>query len=258
MKESAVSSHLRLVTASTLVAFGCVIGVGALALFPTAAKQPPVGNPAISDSGATPCKQQSWLRFDRSCLTRRDLPWIAGPGTANAPGADKPAVLSLTESPDVAASLQEVASQSSPPAASLDPLVLRASVRQDVATQTAAPQEQARTASVAGPQQSVAFAPQELVPQKTLQPGNTTAPNPLVQRSKPVIDAAARPLAQKKTAGPQRTAKRSRNEDLNGGQKQGDKLHAIPVTSYAADGTQRTVVIRPTSIQDAYYYSAPR
>jgi hypothetical protein len=32
----------------------------------------------------------------------------------------------------------------------------------------------------------------------------------------------------------------------------------IPVSSYAADGTQRTIVIRPTSIQDVYYYSAPR
>jgi hypothetical protein len=249
-----VSSHLRLVTATTLIAFGCVIGVGALALFPTAAKQPPVGNPAISDSGATPCKQQSWLPFDRSCLTRRDLPWIAGQGTANAPGdADKPPKLSLTESQDVATGPQEVASQSSQPAASLDPLVLRASVRQDVATQ-AAPQEAARPASVAGPQQSQAPASQELVPQKTLQPGNTTAPKPLVQSSKPAIEAEARPLAQKKAARQQRTAKRSTNEN----QKQGDKLHNIPVTSYAADGTQRTVMIRPTSIQDAYYYSAPR
>jgi hypothetical protein len=30
------------------------------------------------------------------------------------------------------------------------------------------------------------------------------------------------------------------------------------VSAYAADGTRRTIVIRPTSIQDVYYYSAPR
>jgi hypothetical protein len=38
----------------------------------------------------------------------------------------------------------------------------------------------------------------------------------------------------------------------------GETLPEIPVRSYAPDGTQRTIVIRPTNIQDSYYYSAPR
>jgi hypothetical protein len=38
----------------------------------------------------------------------------------------------------------------------------------------------------------------------------------------------------------------------------GDHLRDIPVSSYSADGTRRDIVIRPTSIQDVYYYSAPR
>jgi hypothetical protein len=38
--------------------------------------------------------------------------------------------------------------------------------------------------------------------------------------------------------------------------KFGDNLQDIPVNSYAADGTPKRIVIRPTSIQDVYYYSS--
>ena len=48
------------------------------------------------------------------------------------------------------------------------------------------------------------------------------------------------------------------NEALNAVRRFQDNLRDIPVSSYAADGTRRTIVIRPTSIQDVYYYSAPR
>jgi hypothetical protein len=52
-----------------------------------------------------------------------------------------------------------------------------------------------------------------------------------------------------------RRAKRPTNEALNTIRKFGDNLHDTPVTAYAADGTPRRVVIRPTSIQGVYYYS---
>ena len=55
-----------------------------------------------------------------------------------------------------------------------------------------------------------------------------------------------------------RAAKRPTGEALNAVRNFGDNLHDIPVSSYAADGTPRKIVIRPTSIQDVYYYSAPR
>jgi len=44
---------------------------------------------------------------------------------------------------------------------------------------------------------------------------------------------------------------------LNAVRKFDDALPEIPANSYA-DGTPRRIVIRPTSIQDVYYYSAPR
>ena len=64
--------------------------------------------------------------------------------------------------------------------------------------------------------------------------------------------------AQKKAFRPERTAKRPTNDALNAVRKFGDSPREIPATSYAADGTRRDIVIRPTSIQDVYYYSAPR
>ena len=77
---------------------------------------------------------------------------------------------------------------------------------------------------------------------------------------------AAKPAAEvqravvaKKPASEDRAAKqRPVTEALNAVRRFQDNLHDIPVSAYAADGTRRTIVIRPTSIQDVYYYSAPR
>jgi hypothetical protein len=65
------------------------------------------------------------------------------------------------------------------------------------------------------------------------------------------------PLA-KRVARGDRTAKRPTSEALNAVRKFDDARPEIPANSYAADGTPRRIVIRPTSIQDVYYYSAPR
>jgi hypothetical protein len=61
-----------------------------------------------------------------------------------------------------------------------------------------------------------------------------------------------------KTAARENRAAKPANEALNAVRRFQDNLRDIPVSSYAADGTPRTIVIRPTSIQDVYYYSAPR
>ena len=76
-----MSSHLRFITAASLIVFGGMIGVGAVALLPTAADRTLLASAASSDLPATPCKQ-SGLPFDRGCLTKRDLPWTAGRGAA--------------------------------------------------------------------------------------------------------------------------------------------------------------------------------
>jgi hypothetical protein len=62
----------------------------------------------------------------------------------------------------------------------------------------------------------------------------------------------------KRSNGRARDAKVPTNEALRAVRRFGDDLHDIPVSAYAADGTKRSIVIRPTSIQDVYYYSVPR
>ena len=77
--------------------------------------------------------------------------------------------------------------------------------------------------------------------------------------AKPATEAQPRAAAAKNPASEDRAAKqRGTTEALNAVRRFQDNLHDIPVSAYAADGTRRTIVIRPTSIQDVYYYSAPR
>jgi hypothetical protein len=62
---------------------------------------------------------------------------------------------------------------------------------------------------------------------------------------------------QTKSAKREPTGKRP-SEALRTVRRFGDDLEDIPVSAHDADGTRRTVVIHPTSMQDVYYYSVPR
>jgi hypothetical protein len=218
-------SHLRFVTAAVLIAFGSTIGIGALALLSSAVKGPLVAMMANSNSPATPCKQPTWLHFDRDCLSQRNTPWIAGREASDAvtvevaPAANDEREQLLTESQHTATVLQK--------SVPMEP----------------APQEPAQRSDITAP---VNEAPAQ-------RPAAEERPT-----AKPAIEAQSRLPALKKAARRDRTAKRPANEALNAVRKFGDTLHDIPVSAYAADGTRRRIVIRPTSIQDVYYYSAPR
>jgi hypothetical protein len=111
-------------------------------------------------------------------------------------------------------------------------------------------------------------APQEAAPGQPAEQRAVTAPvRPRSVRRAPAEDrhvaqspAAAQTRAplSKRVARGDRTVKRPTTEALNAVRKFDDALPEIPANSYAADGTPRRIVIRPTSIQDVYYYSAPR
>jgi hypothetical protein len=299
-----VSSHLRFITAASLIVFGGMIGVGAVALLPTAADRTLLASAASSDLPATPCKQ-SGLPFDRGCLTKRDLPWTAGRGAAvtseappdtdnaakppstegqrvaTAPQAEPPQPAVVQTSVPQASPAQVPGPQASvPQAAAPQPVVPQASTPQASTPQASTPQ--ALTPQALSPQAStppaaahpaVAALPQEPTPQASTPPKAvqrnlaTPAAKPPVQRPAAKERHAAKPAieenedtrpAQKKAFRPERTAKRPTNDALNAVRKFGDSPREIPATSYAADGTRRDIVIRPTSIQDVYYYSAPR
>jgi hypothetical protein len=100
------------------------------------------------------------------------------------------------------------------------------------------------------------------IPKAHTTPSRHAAPAaPQLHEKRRVAKPAAEPQtpasAPKKTAREDRGAKQT-DEALNAVRKFQDNLRDIPVSSYAGDGTRRMIMIRPTSIQDVYYYSAPR
>jgi hypothetical protein len=149
------------------------------------------------------------------------------------------------------------------------------SAAKDTAPHVAAPQvaaPQAAAPQVAAPQEAARQelatrqpAPQEVAPGQSVEQSEVTAPvrtrsvrrAPAEERHVTQSPAAAQtraPLARRVARG----VKRPTTEALNAVRKFEDPRPEIPANSYAADGTPRRIVIRPTSIQDVYYYSAPR
>jgi hypothetical protein len=151
----------------------------------------------------------------------------------------------------------------------------RDSVPRDVTPQEPTPQDPARNDTALETPAVQNVVPQKLAPQEAASQ-ESPAVRPVQQRevAAPVrATPAQRPAAEERhvaqpTTGAQprmpiakrparrdRTTKPPPNEALNAVRKFGDTLPEIPANSYAADGTPRKIVIRPTSIQDVYYYS---
>jgi hypothetical protein len=127
----------------------------------------------------------------------------------------------------------------------------------------AAPQQEA--SAPAAPEE-----PQHTTKRRSVTPSRHAAPAapPIAEKrraAKANVETQPRVSAAKTAAREDRGAKAGKeaankpaNEALNAVRRFQDNLRDIPVSSYAADGARRTIVIRPTSIQDVYYYSAPR
>lgn len=253
-------SNLRFVASASLVALASLVGV--LALFPDALEELVVASAETSDSPATACKQD-WLRFDPSCLSRRGMPWvatspesssIAGPSAAE----DVPAP-PLTENRPAATAPVEPVQQSEAAAPQRDtpapaPVAEEQHIAEPQSQATAPQQETSPPPAVVGERHIPKQRHQVMAPRRE--------PPPVAEgrrAAKPAAETQPRAAAAKKPASEARAAKqRPATEALNALRRFQDNLHDIPVSAYAADGTQRTIVIRPTSIQDVYYYSAPR
>jgi hypothetical protein len=266
--------------AASLVALASLVGV--LALFPDALEELVVASAETSDSPATGCKQD-WLRFDPSCLSRRGMPWIApSPDSSAIPSTGEDAsARPLTESSPAAAAPVEPVQQSEAAAPQQGtPAPVAEEQQSPTPTQRSEAAQQETPAPVAEEQhieeqrREAAAPPQEASPpppvaeerhipkqrREVAAPRRETPPVAEGRRAaKPAAEAQPRAAAPKKPASEDRAAKqRPVTEALNAVRRFQDNLHDIPVSAYAADGTRRTIVIRPTSIQDVYYYSAPR
>ena len=273
-------SNLRFVACASLVAVASLVGV--LALFPDALEEFLVANTEISDPPAAACQQQDWWQLDRNCLSRRGMPWAAASPDSNAVAvpsvAEGTPEQPLTENRSAATAPVETPQQNeatAPPVAQeRQPPTQRSEVaapQQDTpAPPPVAEERQISTqrSEVAAPQQDTP-APPPVAEERHIakQRSAVVAPQPETpppaaegrRAAKPAAEAQPRAAAAKKAAPGDRAAKqRSTNEALNAVRRFQDNLRDIPVSAYAADGTRRTIVIRPTSIQDVYYYSAPR
>ena len=273
-------SNLRFVACASLVAVASLVGV--LALFPDALEEFLVANTEISDPPAAACQQQDWWQLDRNCLSRRGMPWAAASPDSNAVAvpsvAEGTPEQPLTENRSAATAPVETPQQNeatAPPVAQeRQPPTQRSEVaapQQDTpAPPPVAEERQISTqrSEVAAPQQDTP-APPPVAEERHIakQRSAVVAPQPETpppaaegrRAAKPAAEAQPRAAAAKKAAPGDRAAKqRSTNEVLNAVRRFQDNLRDIPVSAYAANGTRRTIVIRPTSIQDVYYYSAPR
>jgi hypothetical protein len=274
-----------------------VIGVGVPVLL--VSERPLVAKADISDSPAAPCKQQAWLQFDRSCLSKRDLPWTIGRGVSNTstaeiraepdPAPEQP----VTESRHAAAAPSESVPQEAMSATPMSPApgswepVLRKSTPPDFVLRGLAPHEPASQE----PRSQEPVTGQTATPEAMTQEPAAQPPTPrrsrtvraaLAPRSAAVEQRGAKSSTDKSSTDKSSTdtqaslptakkpirsgriAKRSTNEALSIVRRFGDSPRDIPVSAYAGNGTRvggrpgPPLDIRPTSIQDVYYYSVPR
>jgi hypothetical protein len=262
VKETALYSNLRFVISASLV--GCAGLIAVLALLPATFEERLLASEEVS---ASPCKEH-WLQLDPNCLSRRGMPWVADAPAANsAPTAAESAPeQAVSETQASAGAAQGRAIEATAPSqdAPVPPVVAeeptRATQRSDI-TAPPAPQREASTPPVAT-EPPPPITAERHIPKQGSEPSRHAAPAaPQLQEKRHVARPAVEPQtpapAPKKTAREDRGARQT-DEALNAVRRFQDNLRDIPVSSYAGDGTRRTIVIRPTSIQDVYYYSAPR
>jgi hypothetical protein len=290
-EEMALYSHLRFVTAASLIAFGGIIAVGVPALLFSAVERPLVARAEISDSTASACKHHSWLHFDRNCVARHDLLSTAGRGASNG------GTVAARSEPDKAAE-QPLTENRHTATVPQDPII-QDSVTQDSATHESVPQGSVAQEFIAKepaprrskppefvlrglPPQQLAeqewvaeeSAARESAPQEPAKRSDVTTPRrakPAARRAaeerhaaKPANGTRASLPAGKKAIRSSRIAKRSTNEALNVVRRFGDSPRELPASAFAGNATRagnrtgQPLDIRPTSMQDVYYYSTPR
>jgi hypothetical protein len=278
-------SRMHFITAASLITFGGLIGVGAPILLLSNVDRPLLAKADIADSLANPCKH-TWLQFDRACLSKRDLPSTAERTVPNGgttevkpeaepnPAPEQPS----TDSRHAAAAPQEPVPQErapkeilsgspmSPAPTSWEP---RKSMPPDFVLQGLAPQESAPpkpASQETGPAAQESTVHPSTLPRKRAARTTPTLPSAAVEQrvAKSATETqASQPTAKKPIRG-SRIAKRSTNEALSIVRRFGDSPRDIPGNAYAGNGTRAgsrpgmPLDIRPTSIQDVYYYSVPR
>jgi len=221
-------SRLRFLTSACLIAFGTVVVAGAIGVLPALIERLSVVE--VSPS----CTSEIQLPWGRTCSSQRDTTSVA----ARNPGRD----VQVADHPD------------------LDQVVTVEPPQSSQNTGSAATEFMQPRAAVA-PVQQLASAPpgtEEATQATPTAQAPTVAPSAQAAPIAPLVKP--KPRSVKKVARREPSSERRRDEALSTVRRfGGNNVREIPVDAYAADGApRRVIIIRPTSIQDVYYYYGRR
>ena len=218
-------SRLRFLTSACLIAFGTVVVAGAVGVLPALIERLSIGAVEVSPS----CTGEIQLPWGRTCSSQPATPAVA----AYHPGRD----VQVADHPD-----RVQVTTVEPPQSSRNPV--------SAATEFMQPR------AAMAPAQHLASAPPAMEEAPQAAPTAQAPPvAPSVQA--PPIAPLVKPKrrAVKKVARREPSSERRRDEALSTVRRfGGNNVREIPVDAYAADGAPRRIIIRPTSIQDVYYY----
>lgn len=267
-KETALYWQVRSITAAALLAFAGVIAAGVAVLLPAASERALVagGLPWMAEQRASVAVEVPSASENAPAQPRVEPEQAAAPEQPRV----QPQQAAIPEQPFI--ETQQIATQAPKLRTPSDiqwPELLRGQVTApEQATlipprpveQAPAVEAAAETGPGAQPPAPETAATEPAIATDTRAPERNAAPKAQARlpARKPAGEAQARATAAKTATRRIQTAKRSTNEALNAVRKFGNGLRDIPVSAYSSDGTRREIVIHPRSIQDVYYYSAPR
>jgi len=219
--------HMRVATCASLIVFGVVLAGGAMALVPSLVDRLSVSRTELSP--APTCASTQAASKGKDCIVRHDPPV----------GTDVQPVQPA----------QEASSEiDNPPQRTLPQQHAAALPDQPIETPEIVAPVHSEEASATVHSPEVAAPVHETVPQPPHAEERA--------RAKPTRQTKSRLSHANKTARQDQTAEPRTHKALAAMRRFEDSRRDIPMSAYAAEGPPRRIIIRPTSIQDVYYYSA--
>jgi hypothetical protein len=256
-EERALYRYLRLVTCACLIGFTGIVALGAAGLIYRSDERAKVPPP---QAGAFACALQSWPHLDQGCLSRRSAPPVMEAGPTQGRGAS--AVRAAAHAaPDNATEPRPSAPPRAIAAMPADPVPQTNAETPEKTVRQPSPVEKVQPAAPPSQPQTSAAAPALSEAQHEAAPRDRAGGAP-ERRASHVPKESVKPKAHerhgKKTARRELGAKRLATRGSRPERRPGETWRDDAMGAYATDTMQRPIPVRPTSVQDLYYYSRPR
>jgi hypothetical protein len=226
-RRQGLYQYLRLATCASLILFGAVIAGGVMALVPSLLERATVSRAEIPPAPA--CASSGNALSRENCAAQREV--LAGADVQPIQPTENQASSEINNRSEGSAPKQAAALPDQP----------TASAEAAVPVPPAKPAATSQLSEVAVPMQ-------ESVPQQAHAAERA--------REKAARETKPRLSSDRKAARRERVAERRTHKALGALRRFEEPRRDIPMSAYAAEGLPRRIIIRPTSIQDVYYYSA--